>query len=79
MDNAAPGRPFWKKALAGILDFALVFGGGGYLIAMATGGLTDGGFSLQGAPALGLFALVILYFVIFNKYLGGTIFKRLIG
>jgi hypothetical protein len=72
-------KPWWKAIIAGILDFVLVFGGGGYLIGRFTGGLTENGFHLEGAPALGLFALVIGYFVVFGRYLGGTIFRRLFG
>jgi len=68
----------WKVVLAAILDFLLVFLGGGYVIALVTGGTTDGGFQLNGAPALILFALVIAYFVVMKR-LGGTLFKRLFG
>jgi hypothetical protein len=52
---------------------------GGYAIGTMTGNLTDEGFSLNGAPALILFAIIILYFVIFTRYLGGTLFQRLLG
>lgn len=68
----------WKVVLAAILDFLLVFLGGGYVIALVTGGTTDGGFQLNGLPALILFALVIAYFVVMKR-LGGTLFKRLFG
>lgn len=77
-DNGA--RPAtWKIVVAAILDFLLVFFAAGYAIAMLTGGTTAGGFELNGAPALVLFALVIAYFVVMNKWLGGTLFKRLFG
>lgn len=56
-----------------------MFGGGGYLIAALTGNLAEEGFNLKGGPALLLFAIVILYFVIFRRYLGGTVFQRLLG
>ncbi|MDP3958575.1 MAG: RDD family protein [Pseudorhodobacter sp.] len=69
----------WKIVVAAIFDFLLVFLVGGYLIAIMTGDATDGGFELTGAPALLLFALVIAYFVVMNKWLGGTVFKRLFG
>jgi hypothetical protein len=72
-------KPWWKAIIAGFLDFVLVFGGGGYVIALLTGGLTENGFRLEGLPALALFALVIGYFVVFGRYLGGTIFRRLFG
>lgn len=68
----------WKVVLAAILDFLLVFLGGGYIIAKLTGGVTENGFQLNGAPAFLLFALVVAYFV-GMKRLGGTLFKRLFG
>lgn len=68
----------WKVVLAAILDFLLVFLAGGYVIAMMTGNTTEGGFQLNGVPALILFALVIAYFVVMKR-LGGTLFKRLFG
>ena len=46
---------------------------------MLTGDTTAGGFELNGGPALLLFVLVIAYFVVMNKWLGGTLFKRLFG
>ena len=68
---------FWRRILAGILDFLLVFFGFGLLIATFTGDTSEFGFLLNGWPALLMIALVIAYFVIFNRYLGGTIFKRI--
>lgn len=68
----------WKVVTAAILDFLLVFLGGGYIIAKLTGGVTENGFELNGAPALALFALVVAYFVVMKR-LGGTLFKRLLG
>ena len=68
----------FKKIIAGILDVATSFGGIGYLIAKFTGNTSEGGFSLDGAPALILFALVIAYFVIGAKT-GGTIWQRVLG
>lgn len=68
----------WKVVTAAILDFLLVFFVGGYLIALLTGGTTDGGFQLNGLPALLLFALIVLYFW-GMKRIGGTLFKRLFG
>ena len=80
MTDATPRHAsLWRRILAGILDLALSFGGGGYLIASLTGDTTENGFELNGIPALILFALVIGYFVIFSKFLGGTIFRRLLG
>lgn len=68
----------WKVVTAAILDFLLVFLGGGYIIAKLTGGVTENGFELNGAPAFALFALVVAYFVVMKR-LGGTLFKRLLG
>jgi hypothetical protein len=69
----------WRKVIAAILDFIFIFAGGGYVIAAVTGNTTEQGFSLNGGPAFVLFAIVILYFVIFRRYLGGTLFQRLLG
>ena len=68
----------WRKVLAGILDFFTVFFVLGYTIAQLTGGVTDEGFKLQGMPALVLFALIAIYFVAGSKYLGGTIWQRIL-
>ena len=68
----------WRKVLAGILDFFTVFFVLGYTIAQLTGGVTDEGFKLQGMPALVLFALIAIYFVAGSKYLGGTIWQRVL-
>ena len=69
----------WRKVVAAILDFLTVFFAGGYAIGRLTGNLTDDGFKLEGVPALVLIALVIAYFVIFTKYLGGTLWQRVLG
>lgn len=68
----------WKVVIAAILDFFLVFLLGGYIIATLTGNMTEGGFQLNGLPALVLFAVVILYFWGMRK-VGGTVFRRLFG
>jgi DMSO reductase anchor subunit len=75
-----PGTvPTWKKVVAAILDFFTVFFAGGFVIANVTGDTTEGGFNLEGAPALVLFALIIAYFVVCNKFLGGTLWQRVFG
>lgn len=43
-----------------------------------SGGLTEDGFGLQGGPALLLFALTIAYFVLFRRFLGGTLWQRIL-
>lgn len=68
----------WRKVLAAILDFLTVFFVGGYAIGYGTGNLTADGFNLQGATALILFAIIAVYFVIGSKYLGGTIWQRIL-
>jgi DMSO reductase anchor subunit len=68
----------WRKVLAAILDFLTIFFVGGYVIGYLTGNVTSEGFQLQGAPALILFAVIIAYFVIFPKYLGGTLWQRVL-
>ena len=68
-----------RKVFAAILDFFTIFFVGGYLIGKLTGNTTDGGFQLDGAPALALFALIIAYFYVGRKYAGGTLWQRLLG
>jgi hypothetical protein len=75
----APKQPAtWRIILAAILDFFTIFWIAGFVVASIFGGKTDEGFSLEGGPALLCFALMVAYFVIFNKYLGGTIWKRIL-
>ncbi len=68
----------WRIILAAILDFFTAFFVFGYVVASLTGNTTDEGFQLDGPPALALFALVIAYFWIGRKYLGGTLWQRLL-
>ncbi len=78
--QAAPAKkPFWRRAVAGVLDFFTVFLIGGYVIGYLTGGITPEGFDLKGGPAFVLFAVVVLYFYLGWKRLGGTIWQRLLG
>lgn len=78
-DVPSPQAPFWRRGLAGFLDFLTVFFVGGYLIGAATGETTKEGFSLHGASALVLFAVIILYFYFGWKVLGGTVWQRILG
>jgi hypothetical protein len=71
--------PVWKRVLAAILDFLTVFFGGGWIIGKLTGETTPGGFALSGAPALALFVLIIVYFVVGRRFVGGTIWDRIFG
>lgn len=81
MPDDAPSipKPFWRRGLAGFLDFLTVFFAGGYLISAVTGETTADGFSLHGASALVLFAGIILYFYFGWKVLGGTLWQRILG
>ena len=69
----------WRIILAFILDLVMAFLILGYVIGLAFGGATDTGFALEGWTALLLFAAIVAYFVIFNRFLGGTIWKRILG
>ncbi len=69
----------WRKVVAALLDFFFILVIAGYAIGYATGDLTDEGFDLKGGPAFLLFAVIILYFAIFSRFLGGTIWQRLLG
>ncbi len=67
----------WRIILAAVLDFLTAFFVLGYIVAMLTGGTTDGGFELSGWPALLLFALIAVYFVA-GRHLGGTLWRRIL-
>ncbi|SDR03233.1 hypothetical protein SAMN05444161_1368 [Rhizobiales bacterium GAS191] len=69
----------WRKVIPAIPDFFTIFLVGGFAIAKLTGGETQGGFQLSGGPAFILFALIVAYFVIGSKYLGGTLWQRVLG
>lgn len=71
-------KPFWRRGLAGFLDFLTVFFVGGYVIGAVTGETTGNGFHLTGLPALVLFGVVIAYFYLGWKRLGGTIWQRIL-
>jgi uncharacterized RDD family membrane protein YckC len=70
-------KPFWRRGLAGFLDFLTIFFVSGYVIGEITGETTPGGFQLTGLPALACFAIVILYFYLGWTKLGGTIWQRI--
>ena len=78
MSDASGQVATWHKVLAAILDFLMVFFVGGYAIGHLTGGMTPEGFKLEGAPAIVLFALIVVYFVAGSKYLGGTVWQRIL-
>ena len=68
----------WRIVLAAILDFFTAFWIFGFIVASISGGRTEDGFSVQGMPALLVFALIVAYFLVFNRFLGGTIWKRIL-
>lgn len=72
------GPASWRIILAFLLDFFTAFFVIGFAVASVAGGRTEDGFQLNGLPALILFGLVIAYFIVFNRYLGGTIWKRIL-
>ena len=69
----------WRKVVAAALDFVFAFLVAGFAVGYLTGNLTNDGFELKGGPALIVFAAIALYFVIFAKFLGGTIWQRVLG
>lgn len=80
-DLSAPNPPAaaWKRVTATLLDGLTVFLAGGYIVGTATGNIVDGGFKLEGQPAMLLFALIAAYFVIGRKIAGGTLWDRVFG
>jgi hypothetical protein len=78
MTDVAKPVATWRKVVAAILDFLTVFFVGGYAIGYLTGNVAAEGFKLEGAPALILFALIVAYFVAGSKYLGGTVWQRIL-
>ena len=66
------------RAVAAMIDGAMFFVFA-YVIALLTGGITDEGFSLTGAPAAFAFLLYFAYFVLMEAKMGGTLGKLLLG
>jgi hypothetical protein len=80
-DQPPPVRPAsaFKRGVAATLDFLTVFFVGGYVIGKLTGETTAEGFSLSGGAAIALFALIVVYFYVGRKVLGGTLWDRILG
>src|ERR1035441_5783927 len=57
----------WRKVFAAILDFIFIFAISGYVVASITGNTTESGFDLKGGPAFIVFAIIILYFILFTR------------
>ena len=66
------------RAVATLIDTALLFVAG-YVLASFTGGTTEGGFLLTGAPAFLWFAIALAYYIVLEALYGATLGKRLIG
>jgi hypothetical protein len=79
MPDPVSPAPVWKRVLASILDFVMVFSVGGYVIGAATGGLKPGGFDISGWPAALLLALIVVYFYVGRRVAGGTLWDRFFG
>ncbi len=76
---ASVAAPIWKRVLASILDASTAFFAIGYVIAALTGNTTANGFDLNGWPALLLFALIVIYFYVGRRVIGGTLWDRILG
>ncbi|MHC1548796.1 hypothetical protein [Phyllobacterium sp. K27] len=76
--GANKGPATWRIVTAAILDFITAFFVLGYVVATVLGGRTDTGFKLEGLPALVFFVLIVAYFIVFNRYFGGTIWKHIL-
>jgi hypothetical protein len=83
MSDTAASTPvraaMWKRVIASILDFITIFVVGGYGIAVITGSTTSKGFQLTGLPAVAWFALLVAYFYLGRRHLGGTLWDRIFG
>jgi hypothetical protein len=78
MNEPAKPASTWRKVIAAILDFLTIFFVGGFVVGYLSGGLTSDGFDLKGGPALILFALIIVYFIVGRKFAGGAIWQRIL-
>jgi uncharacterized RDD family membrane protein YckC len=63
------------RAVAAIIDTALLFIVG-YLIALATGGVTEEGFLLRGVPFFIWLAIALAYYIVMEARSGATLGKR---
>ena len=76
MSTATPAQ--WRIVLDFLLDLITSIWVFGYIIALLIGGLTEGGFQLNGALALVTFALIIAYFVLAPRFFGGRIWRHIL-
>jgi hypothetical protein len=78
MTEPAKAAAVWKRVLAVILDFFTAFFVFGTVVAYVTGDTTSTGFNLNGVPALVLFVLMVAYFFVGRRVLGGTLWDRIL-
>ena len=67
-----------KRFVAVVVDTVLLFIVG-WVLAAATGNTTSAGDSMDGGPAFLLFAIWILYYILMEAYVGGTVGKLVLG
>ena len=80
MAEPVAAAPMWKRVVAPILDFIMVFFVGGYLIGCRDRQPQSRAASIStGWPALLLFALVVAYFYVGRRVAGGTLWDRFFG
>lgn len=68
----------WRILMAAIFDFITAFFAIGFGVASIFGGITDNGFNLTGFPAFLSFVLIVAYFMLFNRFFNGTIWKHIL-
>ena len=67
-----------RRAVAILIDSVLLFVVG-YIIALATGGTTQAGFHIQGAPAFLWFGIALAYYIVMEATSGATLGKKAMG
>jgi uncharacterized RDD family membrane protein YckC len=67
-----------RRAVAVIIDSILLFIVG-YVIALMTGGTSEAGFNLTGAPAFLWFGIALAYYIVMEATSGATLGKKAMG
>jgi uncharacterized RDD family membrane protein YckC len=67
-----------RRAVAILIDLVLLFIVG-YIIALATGGTTEAGFEIHGAPAFLWFGIGLAYYIVMEALWGATLGKKAMG
>jgi hypothetical protein len=68
----------WRVAIANLLDFFTIALSSGYSVAWNSGTLIPGGFYLEGWSIGLVFGIIVAYFLICNRYLGGAIWAHML-